>query len=346
MTCCARECLPTLANASWATRSNTTSYDDASARCAVDGEFRGHAVLARAPVGRPAQRPEQPAVVQVSGRQRGHQRARLGEVRLRGFFEQRELVAHVAVRLEAHLDRARQHHDAGEALREGVVDLAGEPLALRMHTRQVLGIGELLLRRRERRDECRAPVGLSQEPVDEKADREGNRHIDQARHDGADHRAARPAVALGVRRVAGDGERHSGKCGPPERVEHGEALGIEADQQQQSRRMQVHRPGEQDGGDTGVAGTVDLGIAAQCRHTERDVGDREQQQWHDDDERSSQWQGDRCCDRQRGGERAVPPRHHALPPPGCRSRVSGAWGHAPSSVGSTVPAKWAHGQHA
>jgi S1-C subfamily serine protease len=53
----------------------------------------------------------------------------------------------VAVFLEAHLDRARQHHDAGEALREGVVDLAGEPLALGLHAGQVLGIRELLLRR-------------------------------------------------------------------------------------------------------------------------------------------------------------------------------------------------------
>lgn len=81
------------------------------------------------PGGEPAHRVGQRAPVEVGGGAAGDQGAGLGEVLPGGARHQVEVAAGLRkVVVEFRLDGLDEHQEAGEALGEGVVDLAGHPL--------------------------------------------------------------------------------------------------------------------------------------------------------------------------------------------------------------------------
>ena len=138
---------PTLASASWHTRSSTTSVAIGSGRGAPDtAEARVHARCPR----QPAQRVGQRAAVELRGGQVVHQDPRLGQVLPGGPGREVQVPARARMRaVQVGLGRLDQHEDAGEALGQRVVDIGGEPLPLGHPSGLVLRGRQLVLGRLE-----------------------------------------------------------------------------------------------------------------------------------------------------------------------------------------------------
>ena len=123
------------------------------------------------------------AGLEVAGRHLGDDEAGLGEVLGGGGLDDPEPLADgvEVTALEGRLRRPGQGDHGGEALGEGVVDLARHPLALRRDARGPLGGGQLGLRAARSSSIVAGPaVGLDDEPVDEQAEREREHEHDDA----------------------------------------------------------------------------------------------------------------------------------------------------------------------
>ena len=94
-------------------------------------------------VGETAQGATQPVVVEVGGREFADEPPGVGEVGRRRCPGQPDVLEARTVGVGA-LGGVQQHLDAGEPLRDGVVDLPGQSGALGEHARLVLGGGELV----------------------------------------------------------------------------------------------------------------------------------------------------------------------------------------------------------
>ena len=117
--------------------------------------------------------------------------------------------------VERVLGRARDQHDRGQPLGEGVVDLAGEPLPLGAHPRPVLRARELRLRSAQLLGHGPLALGLGVQG----AVRPGEHHGHGGAHQRADH--GRHPHAAGARRHPGHhdgGHRHHQRG--PDHVAH------------------------------------------------------------------------------------------------------------------------------
>ena len=121
--------------------------------------------------GRPEtmQRLSQGARLEVAGRElRDDQPGLVEVVGCRALDERQPVARRIDVASgQCRVSRAGERHDRGEALREGVVDLAGQPLALLVHAAVAFGRSELCLRGAQLVDGLRPGLGLGDDAGDE-----------------------------------------------------------------------------------------------------------------------------------------------------------------------------------
>lgn len=150
-------------------------------------------------------------MLQVRRAQRPHEAAGLGQVVLGGLTGPAHMGGGRCVRREGVLGGPQQQLDAGQALREGVVDLAGQPLPLRQRARGTLRLGQLRPCGHQLLDELTTPLALAEQRVVAEYGRDGDRRPEQR----ADERAR--GDRLVVEHEAGDGggggDHHGGQ--PP-----------------------------------------------------------------------------------------------------------------------------------
>ena len=162
--------------------------------------------------------------------------------------------------------RARQQHDAGEALREGVVDVVREALALGEDAGAVLGEGERLLRREhvvlrgdELGDEFAAACVLRTQLGVDPRDAERDDHPHDRADDGAD------VASVGARDEGGDArdedEGHEGGSDGPDRDVQDEEVQRERHPREVRRDGERQAPRERQRDDPHLAGVRILGGA-------------------------------------------------------------------------------------
>lgn len=207
---------------------------------------------ARRPRAEPFQRGRQRSVLQVRRREGPYEPTRLGEVLLGRLPGPADVRQGRRVRGQAALGGAQQQLDGGQALRQGVVDLPGEPLPLREDPGTPLGGGQLGPGGDELLDQLAPPLALPVQRLVAQYGRHRHGPAQQRPEEGPrGHRAA-------VREEASDrgaGRHRDGRHPPaqPQQVQlqevqrEGDPQPVGGDRQQRrpgrAQPGQPHRPG-------------------------------------------------------------------------------------------------------
>ena len=162
--------------------------------------------LGAEPRGDPGERGVDVGALQVDRCERRHQRAGLAQVLAGGLLDQVEPGGVVARGRQPGRLGLRQRHDAGEPLREGVVDLAGHPLALGHHAGGVLRDAQLGPGALELGDQVRALLALLDDPADPQPEHQRDRQAAAHRHHDVADRVGVGALAHEQARAGHDAQ--------------------------------------------------------------------------------------------------------------------------------------------